>query len=401
MRPPADDITRVLQAVAHQHLAPAVQQYLVDRRPKARGRGDELITRIAASTHLHPSVANRLLAGPDLRVRTPAALVADDIDLVAGHASGSHPNGSPRPVGTTVRALMNPVCPTAQLEDALAGPEPRYTAGAAINPRSPLAARKAALTPERVRLITHVGGSTGDGNVRAAALVRTNPWMADTPGAWDPRTQRALLQLPDLPAEAFEELRPIIKRTPSEWSHPSLTGIDVTSASIAELQAMGFQVADWELVNRPEATARQLSEWLENRQAIRKSVEWSIVAACVARYGPAVATGSMSDTRMSAAAWLVPAAEDAGLFTLDDDAAASRAAAALGPDLPAWETYMTLAGDWHQGADDLLAAAIALAPPTQAAPAPQPPAPVLVAAPAPARRVSVPARGPGPSQERG
>jgi hypothetical protein len=213
--------------------------------------GPECRSVLAASPHTDTGLLAALCRDRIPGIRRFAYLRTDDVDLLRDELS------RPSAGLCTPYAARNPSAPADLLAHATRNPQVQTALGAYLNPSTPEDARRR-LTPERATEITDVGGSNHDRVVRAHELVVNNPWMLDTPDAWDGNVRRALAGLPQATAEHLEIIRkvgrsggsavrrhPVLRaefgqRSPQEWGTHELARIGGAAVDLMVLRRDDF-----------------------------------------------------------------------------------------------------------------------------------------------------------------
>jgi hypothetical protein len=330
--------------IAAMRLPLVAQRILVSAEPECRSV-------LAASPHTDTELLASLCRDKTPGIRRFAYLRTDDVELLREELSRQTAGLC------TPYAARNPLAPADLLVHTLGSTQTQAALGAFLNPSTPEDARRR-LTPARATELTDVGGSNHDRVVRAHELVVNNPWMLETPDAWDGNVRRALAGLPQATAEHLERIKkagrsggsavrrhPALRaefseRTPQELGTHELARIGGAAADLMVLHRPDFDSQAAEIIlgfgEKPEPEPHIIGRILNRLGAEALSVE---VLPSMLR---------CSGTRYNAASWVAPIM---GFLTFDMTLqwpGLREAFTRLGDDRPVWETFLSLIGtSWH------------------------------------------------------
>ena len=244
------------------------------------------------------------------------------------------------------------------------------------NPSTPEEARRT-LTPERASELCRVGGSNHDHVVRSYELVANNRWMLEDATRWPGEIRRAFSGLPEASADVFAALRKVGRQgVTTAKRHPALCSDlstrPLSSWTLDELVRWGSPATDLYALEHPLLGLGDITGLLSGVP------EPHVIGRLINRFGAANVLGTLQDqvrsignrfpdhpiqswsgTRIKAATWVAPV-----LGYVQPNANgyqdAHQAAAMLGEDAQAWDTFLSLLPDWHDTYVNAASSAIAL-----------------------------------------
>lgn len=324
----------------------------------------EIRSALAASTMVHQAVVEQLLTDDDRHVRKFAFARTNNISRLGSAIST-------RPSECAPYAARNPLAPPDLLIKALRSAHRGLALAAWCNPSTPEGARRT-LTPERASELCRVGGSNHDYVVRSYELVANNRWMLEDATRWPGEIRRAFSGLPEASADILAALRKVGRQgVTAAKRHPALCSDlstrPLSSWSLDELVLWGSPATDLYALEHP-------SLGLEHITGLLIGVpEPHVIGRLVNRFGVANVLGvsqdplltqrtlaqSWSGTRIKAATWVAPViGYTQPNITGHQDA--HQAAAMLGEDAQAWDTFLSLLPDWHSTYVNAACSALAL-----------------------------------------
>ena len=272
-----------------------------------------------------------------------------------------------KPGVCTPFAARNPFASPDALAAVLDSSHRGVALNAWCNPATPEEARRA-LTVERASELCRVGGSTHDHAVRAFELVIANPWMAHDAARWGGEVRRALCGLPGITAKALQVIRKAgrhgsstAKRHPALQPDPDPRPLE--EWSLDELALWGSTATDLVLAEHPLLDAKFA------HAALHANIEPHVLGRLVNRFGSAelLYAGEQScppyldwsGTRYKAATWVAPVLGFVSISSLDVDDV-RQAGEILASDQIAWETFLSLLGNWHDSLTSAATTALAV-----------------------------------------
>ena len=319
----------------------------------AKSKDVAMVSALATSPYLHPSVATLLYANKSPLVRHMALRVLDDVNVLVDVASSAKPC-------CRQEAALNPLLPAELLSTFLAESDIGIAIAAAINPSTPENTRREILTPERCAAITDVREPLARSVVRASMLALANPWLAEKPELHCSRMLRSFTGLPHISKDMLFVIK---QRGHSKFldRHPAFIEPAGSALTVDELIALGSPAADMQLVNSPNLSVNQASAL-----AMRHPVypESHVIGLLVRRFGAsALAHGDrrrIAGTRMESAWWVEPTIRTIAQMRGDLSESiedAGRAADILAESESSWYTFLRMQPGWEGKLSDLANAA--------------------------------------------
>jgi hypothetical protein len=300
---------------------------------------------LAVSPFLTADAALSCLKGQPGWIATKSLLKVADEKVLAKALNG-------KSITRAAHAARNSLADPDLLVKALNSPDRELSLAAFLNPSTPEAERRKRLTPDWAKYITHRGEPLSQTVVRANELVHANQWMLETPSIWPTQVRRGVAGHPAATKETLEGVR---KGGWSGWkwfsSHPVL--LDEKPLSDwrwDDLAQLGSPAADLYLVSHDKMGC-SIMAMIATRTG--RPPEPHVLARMFQRFGlnPFVhySRNHLADTRVYAAAWLVPATEILywGWPTLESSIAEiNDLIKELGEDAKAWESLNVLLHGW-------------------------------------------------------
>lgn len=254
---------------------------------------------LSTSIYTPQDIVNNLAKSNEVTLSTRALRRTDDVELLKKVSK----KDSTKAIG----ALWNPLLPSDILEEKINSKNRTISFLSFIHPNTPSDLRESNLTPDVANLLTDIGGSLGEGVIRAYELVNSNKFIFDKPDIWPNLIKRAIISSPHCTTENFE----LIKK--SGWSHweqgrnlPQKFGVDINSLTIEELLSQDSTATDMLLVLNEKTTESDIIKLITKRRKLQ--IEPQVYSRIVERFGMELFVNSrlISDTRVISTAFRTP-----------------------------------------------------------------------------------------------
>lgn len=306
----------------------------------------EINRSLASSIYTPQVIIDKLAESKDISTATKALRRASDVDLLKFHAEKNSVK--------SIASLWNKLTPSYLLENKVKNGNRTEKLVSLLNPSLDKSFRDSYLTPSLVDEITNVGGSLGEGVIRATELVLTTDKFFQDPDKWSNLIKRAITYHPDCSAEVFDKIESSgFSNWKSSRNHPSRSNLDIYTLTLNQLINVRSSATDLLASIHQELNAESALEILNNDIY---DVEPHVASRLVERFGIEIfsKTKPIAGTRVTSTAFKTPMMEFYRIvraLEISDYKKAIQPLSEASKDL--WYEYFQMLEQWEQSPREL------------------------------------------------